>query len=81
MIKTFCRCIKASLTSEIRKSIPKLAFTFGKSDFLGLVNFNFLDLAEFAIVDRFSILQPTLPLVPPPLSLADAASFLLFSVA
>ncbi len=60
--------MKAILTSEVRKSVlEKLAFTkfwaFTKSDFLGLVNFGFLDLADFATVDRFLIVPPTLLLI------------------
>ncbi len=57
-------CMKAFLALRVKKSIPKeLAFAkfwdFTKSDFLGLVNFGFLDLADFATVDRFLILPAT----------------------
>ena len=68
--------MKAFLAPGIRKSVPKIAFTFSKSDFLGLNNFEFLDLAKFATVDRFLILLSTPsflstpPLVPLPLALA-----------
>ncbi len=67
--------MKASLALGIRKSIPeKLVFAkfwaFTKSDFLSLVNFGFLDLADFVIVDRFLILLPTLP---PPIALPALA--------
>ena len=58
--------IKTFLALKIRKSVPKLAFAFSKSDFLGLVNFDFLDLVKFLIVDRFSILPSILPPTPPP---------------
>ncbi len=55
--------MKASLALGVRKSVlEELAFVkfwaFTKSDFLGLVNFGFLDLANFATVDRFLILPP-----------------------
>ena len=52
--------MKAFLAPKVRKFVLK--FAFGKSDFLGLVNFDFLDLAKFITVNRFSILLPTLPL-------------------
>ena len=56
--------MKAFLALEIRKSIPG-ELAFAKSDFLNLVNFNFLDLADFVAVDRFSKFLPTpLPLAP-----------------
>ncbi len=63
--------MKAFLTLGVRKSVPKLTFAklaFDKFDFLHLVNFDFLDLADFAAVDRFSKLPPT----PPPLALLVA---------
>ena len=60
--------MKASLALKVRKSIPR-EFAFAKSDFLGLVSFGFLDLADFAAVDRFSKLSPT------PLLLASVVSF------
>ena len=45
--------MKVFLAPEIRKSVlEELAFT--KSVFLGLVNFGFLDLANFVTVYRFS---------------------------
>ena len=69
--------MKAFLAPEIRKSISeKLAFA--KPDFLNLVNFGFLDLANFAIVDRFSKLLPILPSLTPivPLSTSWFFSFL-----
>ena len=48
----------APLALEIKKSVlKKLVFT--KSNFLSLVTFDFL--ADFAVVDRFSKLSPTLP--------------------
>ena len=57
-------CIKVFLAPKIKKCVlEELAHT--KSDFLGLVNSGFLDLANFAAVDRFPKLLPT----PPPLSL------------
>ena len=68
--------MKAFLTLEIRKSVLKLAFAFSNPDFLGLVDFNFF--AKFAMVNKFSILPPTPPLVPLPLALlssTDVASF------
>ncbi len=58
--------MKAFLASGVRKSVPKLTLeklALGKSDFLGLVDFDFLDLADFAAVDRFSKLPP--PPAPP----------------
>ncbi len=58
-VKAFRRCMKAFLVSRVRNSIPEeLTFAklaFGKSDFLDLVN--------FATVNRFSILLP--PSAPP----------------
>ncbi len=58
--------MKAFLTPRVRKSVlEELAFAkfwaFTKSDFLSLVNFGFLDLANFTMVDRFLIIPPTLP--------------------
>ena len=54
--------MKVSLAPEVRKSVlKKLAFT--KSGFLDLVNFSFLDLADFVAIDRFSKLLLT-PLPP-----------------
>ena len=47
--------MKVSLALRVRKSVPKLAFALGKSDFLGLVDFDFLNLTKFVIVDRFLI--------------------------
>ncbi len=59
-VKAFCKCMKASLAPEVRKSVSKkLAFTFNKFDFLDLADFSFLNLANFTTVDRFSILLPT----------------------
>ncbi len=55
--------MKASLAPGVRKSIPELAFA--KSDFLDLVSFGFLDLADFTAINRFSKLPPT-PLLPAP---------------
>ncbi len=53
LVKTICRCIKVSFALEVRKSVSK-DLTFAKS--------NFLDLADFITVDKFSIsLPPTLP--------------------
>ncbi len=63
-MKAFCRCIKVFLALGVRKSVLELILAklaFGKSDFLNLVDFYFLDLADFAIVDRFSKFLPTLP--------------------
>ena len=57
--------MKAFLALRVRKSVPVLTFiklTFGKSDFLDSTNFGFLDLANFATVDRFSKLPSTSPL-------------------
>ena len=62
--------MKAFLAPKIRKSV--LEFVFSKSDLLGLVDFDFLNLAKFATVDRFSILPPTPP--PSALSAAPGAS-------
>ena len=67
MIKTFRRCIKVFLTLEISKSVLK-ELIFAKSGFLDLINFGFLDLADFVVVDRSSILLPTLQLPSPPVS-------------
>ena len=69
---------------KIRKSISKLLIVFGQSDLLDLINFNFLDLAKYATLDRFSIfplilLQALLQLAL--LALADTALFLLSLVA
>lgn len=56
--KAFYRCIKAFLAPKVRKSVlEKLVFV--KSEFL--VNFIFLDLPNFVLFDRFSILPSTLP--------------------
>ncbi len=55
------------MASGVRNSVPELTLAklaFGKSDFLDLVNFDFLDLADFAVVDRLLKLPPTPP--PPP---------------
>ena len=60
--------MKAFLTPKIRKSVPKLAFAFDKSDLLVLVNFDFLNLAKFTIIDGFLIFSPT----PPPSTLPAA---------
>ena len=50
---------------KIRKSVPK-ELVFAKSDFLDLVNFGFLDFADFAAVDRFLIFSvASQPLAPP----------------
>ncbi len=62
MVKAFHMCMKAFLALGVRKSVPEeLTFaklTFGKSDLLNLVN--------FAVVDRFSILlPPSAPLAAP----------------
>ena len=57
-IKVFRKCIKAFLALEGRKSILE-ELIFAKSDFLGLVNFGFLDFANFVAVDRFLILPQT----------------------
>ncbi len=58
--------MKAFLASKIRKSVSEeLTFAklaFGKSDFLNLVDFDFLDLADFIAVDRFSKFPPIPPL-------------------
>ncbi len=58
--------MKAFLASRVRKSVPELAFA--KSDFLDLVSFCFLDLADFIAVDRFSKLPPTSPPPAPPIA-------------
>ncbi len=61
LVKAFRRYMKAFMTLKIKKSVPKkLAFAFNKSDFLHLADFGLLDLAKFTMVDRFSILLPTL---------------------
>ncbi len=70
--------MKAFLALIVRKSVPELTFTklaFGKSDFLDLVDFDFWDLAKFAMVDRFSIFLPTLPQSTLPVGL-DLSCFL-----
>ncbi len=62
---------EAFLAPGVRKSVPELSFAklaFGKSDFLDLIDFDFLDLAKFAMVDRFLIL----PLTPSPSTLPAA---------
>ncbi len=54
--------MKAFLALGIRKSVTQLIFTkfaFSKSDFLDLVNFNFLDLANFVAIVRFLKFLPT----------------------
>lgn len=61
--------MKVFLVSGVKKSVLlKLTFikfwTYITSDFLGLVNFGFLDLDNFVMVDRFSILSPTLSILP-----------------
>ncbi len=64
--------MKTFFVLRVRKFVPKLSFaklTFGKSDFLDLVDYDFLDLAKFATVNRFLILPPTLP----PPALANAS--------
>ena len=59
--------MKVFLASGIRKSVPEelvfVKLAFGKSDFLDLVDFDFLYLTEFATVDKFLILPPILPLL------------------
>ena len=60
LVKVFHKYIKAFLAPKIRKSVLK-ELAFIKSDFLGLANFGFLDLANFVAVDRFSKLVPILP--------------------
>ena len=62
--------MKAFLAPKVRKSIPESTFTFGKSDFLGLVNLDFLDLAKFIMVDRFLIFPP----IPTPSTLSITPS-------
>ncbi len=70
--------MKAFLALGVIKSVlEKLVFikffAFTKSDFLNLVNFGFLNFANFVIVDKFSILPVILleipaspvPLAPP----------------
>ena len=52
--------MKAFLAPKVRKSVLKLAFVFSKYDFLGLVDFDFLDLAKFTTIDKFLILPPIL---------------------
>ena len=47
---------KSFLVPEVRKSVPKLVFARSAFDF------DFLDLAKFAIVDRFLIFLPIQPL-------------------
>ncbi len=58
--------MKAFSALEIWKSVPEELtiakfWAFTKSDFLGLVNFGFLDLADFISVNRFLILLPIFP--------------------
>ncbi len=82
-VKAFRRCMKAFLASRIRKSVLKLTFiklAFDKSDILDLVNFNFLDLAEFVIGNKVLILPSTSPplVLPTPPSVSW---FFLFSIA
>lgn len=69
LVKIFCRYIKVFLALKVRNSVfKKLIFiklVFNKSDFLDLVNFdffdfvksNFINLAKFAIDDRFLIFK------------------------
>ncbi len=78
-VKAFRRSMKAFLALVVRKSVPELTFTkltFGKSDFLDLVNFDFLNLAKFIIVDRFLILPSTQLLLIPPLQPGESWFFL-----
>ena len=64
--------MKAFLALKIRKSVLELTFAFGKFNILGLVNFDFFDLAKFTTVDRFLILLSTLlSSVPPTASSAS----------
>ncbi len=56
-----------------------MIFTFGKSDFLDLVNFDFLKLAKLVMINRFLILLLALPLLALVI-LLDILSFFLFSV-
>ncbi len=62
--------MKASLAPGVRKSVQELAFA--KFDFLDLVSFGFLDLADFIAVDKFSKLLLTPP--PPTLLAAPGVS-------
>ncbi len=75
--------MKAFLALGVRKSVSEeltfIKLAFSKSDFLDLVDFGFLDLAKFAIVDRFLILLPTLPLFAL-VVLLNTSWFFLFSV-
>ena len=59
--------MKVFLALGVRKSVPEKA----KSGTLGLVNFGFLDFADFAAVDRFLIIPQTSPPPTPPLILLD----------
>ena len=54
--------MKAFLALKVRKSIPE-ELVFTKSDFLGLVNFGFLDLANFAVIDSTLTFLPISPLL------------------
>ncbi len=57
--------MKVFLALRVKKSVLK-ELAFAKSDFLVLVNFGFLDLTDFAAINRFLILLPTLlPSAPP----------------
>ena len=60
--------MKVFLASKVKKSVPKWVFRFGKSKLLGLVNFDFLDLAKFITVDKFLIFLLILPLLALPVA-------------
>ena len=75
LVKTFHRYKKTFLASEVRKSVLE-ELVFAKSDSLSLVNFGFLDFADFVVVDRFLILSPILSLAA---SLAPSDTSLFFS--
>ena len=63
--------MKVFLASKVRKSVSK-ELIFTKSNFLGFINFGFLDLIDFAIVDRFSKFLPTLSLSTPAVPLGNS---------
>lgn len=57
--------MKASLAPRVRKFILEISAFAESNDFLDLVKFDFLDLANFATDDRFSIFPPTSLLISP----------------
>ncbi len=56
--------MKDFLALGIRKSVTELTLAklaFDESDFLDLIDFDFLDFTKLTIVDRFLIILPTPP--------------------